>query len=334
MRERFGKQCRCDTLPPLTIRADADSEVGAGHVMRCACVADAWRDLTGRGSHFCGRIEQAFARARVESGGHRIVQDFSNPGRGVLLVDSYSPTERKKWATRGSPLLRVLLDDTGEDVPPGYDVVWNPNAYGTKSLYRAFKGLVLTGKRAVPVRTDLPRWRPMPTERLGVTLGGGPIPPSLVRALSVMAETLKPMKISAVGSWAPSGWEMLSTSAPWDSLSACTAVITSAGTTMWESAAVGVPAIIALTAENQMLAAEWAQLAGVPVCNGLHGVNTERLARMLVAAVPRAKPLPHVSSGAHYIARKLAVLAMRQAYPTDSAAFLRSPRGSGVRKGK
>ena len=50
---------------------------------------------------------------------------------------------------------------------PGFDVVWNPNAYGSAALYPRFAGRVLTGAGCVPLRAGLPTWSDTGTDGTG-----------------------------------------------------------------------------------------------------------------------------------------------------------------------
>jgi len=38
-----------DPSQPLLIRADADTQIGTGHLMRCLALGQAWQDAGGRG---------------------------------------------------------------------------------------------------------------------------------------------------------------------------------------------------------------------------------------------------------------------------------------------
>ena len=52
----------------LFIRADANSQVGAGHVMRCLALAEAWQDA-GATTCFVGCIESTQLKERILSQG-------------------------------------------------------------------------------------------------------------------------------------------------------------------------------------------------------------------------------------------------------------------------
>ncbi len=54
--------------PALVLRTDADSRIGAGHVMRSLALAQAWKQARGR-AVFCGRIESVSLRDRLQGEG-------------------------------------------------------------------------------------------------------------------------------------------------------------------------------------------------------------------------------------------------------------------------
>src|SRR5688500_2217095 len=127
-------------MPTLVVRADADSTLGAGHVMRCSNVLAAWcAQGHGRGVLW-GTVEQQFAKRRRDELGIPQVSSCPADDGALLLVDSYDASVRAAAVTLAAGRPCVLVDDVGGAVPPGYAAVWNPNAYGTDALYRGFAG--------------------------------------------------------------------------------------------------------------------------------------------------------------------------------------------------
>ena len=276
--------------------------------MRCAALAEAWLDARLGTVRFEGEFTIPFVRQRLESLGVATgAPDRHDDRDAVLVVDTYDINERARCGRRRRAALRVLVDDLGETVPAGYSVVWNPNAYGNSVPYAAFAGPVLTGIDALPLRKALPSWSGRDARSVGVSLGGRTPPPALRTALISVLSTAALGGVVATGDWGAAGWEAADASMPWRLLSRCGTLVTSAGSTVWEAASVGIPVVVVRTADNQRLIAEWAS-GHVPTIDA--GLGDEAvLARRLREALGRAAPLPRLRSGAATVAAQLARLA-------------------------
>jgi len=63
----------------LLIRADASTEIGNGHVMRCLALAQAWQHAGGHPT-FVTATESPIIEARLRSEGMRILHLQGHPG--------------------------------------------------------------------------------------------------------------------------------------------------------------------------------------------------------------------------------------------------------------
>ncbi len=300
----------------LVIDADATTAIGAGHLMRCATLAEAWLDEGLGAVTFAGRLELGFAQARAR--GLEAWREASRVDPEVLVVDSYDPVRRQRALRHPSAVLRVLVDDASGPVADGYDAVWNPNAYASIGRYHAFGGLALAGPSALPIRLDLPVWE-APGHGTAVTLGGGAPPPSLREAVALLAATGSASDWSGLGDWLPESCVRLEPRRPWHGLVQASRLLTAAGSTVWEAAAVGVPVAVVLLADNQREVFQWVRSQGVPAVNPEEHATPASLAAALAAALTLARPLPPLRSGADHVARCLAALAT----PTGSVGPLR-----------
>jgi hypothetical protein len=292
----------------LVIRADATPEVGAGHLMRCASLGEAWTTGGLGPVRVQGRVTLPFVVQRLrEIGIERCPEDGAMEAADVLLIDSYSASVRAEGAQARAGL-KVLVDDVGGAVPDGFDVVWNPNAYGSALLYPGFSGRVLTGASCVPLRAGLPRWSGASGEGTAVALGGSSLPAPLRMGLEAALDGAAWRPVVGVGTWLPAGWRSVPADEPWGSLSGCRRAVVGAGTSTWEAAAIGIPAVVVCFAPNQRLVFEWAAAAGVAVAD-LSGGDAAEVAHRLRGVLADARALPAIGNGATLVASVLRSLA-------------------------
>jgi spore coat polysaccharide biosynthesis predicted glycosyltransferase SpsG len=288
------------------IFASATESSGAGHVMRCASLAEAWKAQGLGDAVVVGTIRLEFARARLEQAGIASHPEPPAPnGRDILVVDSYDRETRERVAGYRDAAMRVFTDDLAEPVPTGFDVVWNPNGCGDPAWYSGFRGAVITGPHTVPLRPDLPRWTRSDENGIGVALGGGQPAGTLVAALATVRASMPGVKFSATGSWAPADWHRVQADNPWQELVRCRALIVVASATFWEASAVGIPLVVLRTQDNQRLVFEYAIERGLPSVNVEASGDATALGDVLADAIPKARPAPRISNGAQQVAQAI-----------------------------
>jgi hypothetical protein len=285
-------------LATLAIVTDATPATGAGHAMRCAVLAEAWRHAGGgtvilRGTVTIPFVQARFAAAGVAVAGGEAMAD-------VVMCDHNDPGVRA-GAGMLPGRLRVLVDDLGGAVPAGFEVVWNPNAYDASRDYPGFAGEVLSGEASVPLRRGIAEWRGGGSGTSGAFLGASAAGRQLLDALAGAAG-----KGSA---WCappptPPGWGVVDPMVPWDALSGCDRVVLSVGSATWEAGVAGVPVVLACIADNQRRIFEWGLGQGVPGVNVM-GTGVEAGAAALLDALPRARALPRLRDGSGEVARRL-----------------------------
>ena len=157
----------------IWIRADANKEIGTGHVMRCLSIAS---ELRNQGQQVCFLVADESAVPLLEAKGqdYRVLHsDFRNMeaeqenllkmicagkdmaigrGRDFFLVDSYYVTEEyfrqiRKYMPVG------YVDDKGV-VPYELDLLINYNIFAKDSLYEGQKARLVLGPAFAPLREE------------------------------------------------------------------------------------------------------------------------------------------------------------------------------------
>lgn len=151
------------------IRADANEEIGMGHIMRCMTIAKQLRKLGQKviffiADHYsCSLLEQAGMEYRcldvswedMEGETDRLREELESVGCGSLLVDSYRVT--RKYFDKIRDICQITyIDDCFEDIYP-VDMIVNYNAYHVRFPYEeAYRGRakLLLGTEYVPLREE------------------------------------------------------------------------------------------------------------------------------------------------------------------------------------
>jgi spore coat polysaccharide biosynthesis predicted glycosyltransferase SpsG len=291
------------TAASLLIRANATPEIGAGHLMRCISFAESWKAERLGDVYVWGQVSIPFVKQRLENAVIEVVRGRPSNPVSVLLVDSYDIDFRESAVRATAARLSVLMDDVGQ-ASAGFDVIWNPNAYVADGLYAGFAGTIISGESTIPIRSGLPRWSPA-SSAVAITLGGTRPPDWLVAALHIWSASLSERPVAGRSSWTPPEWEIIAPNDTWTRFANCSMLISSAGSTVWEAANVGIPVSLIVTAENQRLVADWATARGITVLDAIHQQKPEAFAASLSAAVASASILPYLESGGRVAARRI-----------------------------
>lgn len=275
-----------DTLT-LVIRADADSRMGAGHVMRCLALAQAWAGQGPGGGDvlFCGRMESASLRERLAGAGFGLAEPGPRPAdtaallarRGLagcwVALDGYhfGPEWQEDLEAAGHKVLAVddgaLLSRYAARVILAPDHDASPAAYAAPS-----SSLVLAGPRYRLLRQGFAGLS-RPARRAGegatvlVAFGGADARNATQAAVRGLDRALGPrdtalvvlgpvnphresvqQALEAVGY----GYELHQDVADMAAVYArCHLAVSAAGGAAWEMAAAGLPALLVPVAANQ-----------------------------------------------------------------------------------
>jgi UDP-2,4-diacetamido-2,4,6-trideoxy-beta-L-altropyranose hydrolase len=189
----------------LLIRADANRQIGVGHVMRCLALAQAWASGSGPVTFLARPLPKAL-QERLRQAGYEVcllAEDLSReseiavvrevlqqqPRPPVLVVDGYDFDELYQDAWQVEHGCLVVIDDLGHCARYHADLILNQNLNAHPGLYgpaSRFRRLLLGPKFALLRQEFQPRPSVPPDPGLGrqpkgathllVTMGGADPP--------------------------------------------------------------------------------------------------------------------------------------------------------------
>ena len=181
----------------LYVRADADGKIGAGHIMRCIALTQAWKDLGGEVT-FISHCENGALKERIQSEGFRLVvldhvcpdssdlkktlailKSESADQKHWLVLDGYHFTPEYQKSIRDAGICVMVIDDTNHLPYYHADILLNQNVYASELKYHCDKDTtLLMGTRYVLLRREFLKYRdfkrqiPDRAKNILVTLGG------------------------------------------------------------------------------------------------------------------------------------------------------------------
>ena len=306
-----------DELPPLLVRADANPAMGSGHVMRCLALAQAWGGRGGP-VWFLSRCNNATLQQRIQAAGaeflslspdasvHLDIQStltlLAELKAAYVVLDGYDFDSDYQRAVRAGGCRLLVIDDTVRLTHYDADILLNQNLGAAQLKYDCNSdAVVLLGPEYALLRREFIFWRsrlhtvPETARKILVTLGGSDpdnVTLNVIRALRRLEITRLQIRVVAgpanphieelrdAAAAFPGRLELLSAVSDMAPLMAwADLAITAAGSTCWELACLGLPAVSLVIAENQRGIAEELGAAGVVFNLGWHAeVSAERLA--------------------------------------------------------
>lgn len=280
---------------PLILRADGSSQMGTGHVMRCLALAQGWQD-SGDGGIFVMGTQAPALEARLGAEGMEVVHMEAQAGseedairtaalaRQVsapwVVVDGYHFGARYQEILKERGLRVLFIDDHAHAEHYYADLVLNQNIHAREPLYtkRESYTQLLLGTRYVLLRREFLRWRewkrhvPHLARKVLVTMGGADPNCVTLKAIQALRQVQLPgLEVTVVigpanehcerqrqevNSTAASFHFLQSVTTMSDLMAWADAAIAAAGSTSWELAFMGVPALLLVLAQNQALAAQ------------------------------------------------------------------------------
>jgi UDP-2,4-diacetamido-2,4,6-trideoxy-beta-L-altropyranose hydrolase len=277
--------------PCLCIRADANPDIGIGHVMRCLALAQAWQDRGGKVA-FVSAIEAPALVERLQAEGFELIRMPAPPGLNDdlqftlsaarrlgsrwLVLDGYHFTHDYMMDVQAGGLHLLLIDDLADRNLSGVEVVLNQNAYATEAMHAHFHSIprLLLGAGYTLLRREFVRAREpkviaSDARRVLVTMGGADVTNATLRALQALRRIperrlavrvvvgaanrhLSTLRAFLPALAADHDVELLVNPPDMPALMKWSDVtVTAAGSSCWELCCLGVPLMMVVTAENQ-----------------------------------------------------------------------------------
>ncbi len=277
----------------LCIRADANSRIGIGHVMRCLALAQAWQDRGG-GVCFISAMQTPSLIERLRQENMVLTNTNAAPGSDEdlqqtvaaaraqdaawLVLDGYHFTREFMLGAQQAGLHLLLLDDVADRDLSGVEAVLNQNAYAIEALYqhcvpcpRLLLGASHTLIRREFLRNSSPKQIHAEAYRVLITLGGADVPNATLTVMRALRHiTFRRLEVRLVIGAANRHIDTLQTELAAlqeqheaaflinppnlpELMSWSDVTITAAGSSCWELCCLGVPQLILVTADNQRM---------------------------------------------------------------------------------
>ena len=285
---------------PLFIRADANWKIGMGHIMRCLALAQAWHNHGGK-AVFITQCDSTALKQRLMDEGCEVVElkdcypdkrdlaqtlsvSDSYPGSWLVLDGYHFDSEYQQQIKKTGHQLLVIDDMANLDYYYA-DIVLNQNIYAEQLEYNCepYTKLLL-GTRYVLLRREFLKWQgykqdiPEVAKKILVTMGGSDPDNVTLKVLNAL-EIIDIPALEVVAVLGPSNQnkEILQREADTSPVNIRLAenpedmpslmawadlAITAGGSTVWELAYMGVPALVLVLAPNQQKNAVYLEKKG------------------------------------------------------------------------
>jgi UDP-2,4-diacetamido-2,4,6-trideoxy-beta-L-altropyranose hydrolase len=313
---------------PLVIRADASTQIGSGHVMRCLALAQVWQEQVVETAAFVTAVPEML-RMRLEAEGMTVYAHSGEAGDEAdaqqvialaqqlktryVVVDGYQfGADYQQWL-KDAGLRLLALDDNGEAQHYSADLVLNQNIHASEALYtnRQPYTRLLLGTRYTLLRREFWSWRgwqrdiPDAARKVLVTMGGSDpdnVTLKVLRALEQVQLNDLHVKVVVGGSsphydalqmaarQSPHHIELAHNVSDMPALMAWADVAVSAGgSTCWELAFMGLLGMVIVLAENQQPLADRLAQQDAVITLGRHAdLTPETIAARLTDLVTDA----------------------------------------------
>ena len=273
----------------LIIRADASTQLGTGHLMRCLALAQAWKDAGGKVIFVTACQSEGLLQRLREEGFdiHLLADPYPDPGdwdctktilaaypdAWVVLDGYHFDGGYQQWVKEARHQL-LVIDDMAHLKHYYADIVLNQNLHAEQLHYSCEPyTCLLLGTRYVLLRREFLAWRdwkreiPEVARRVLVTLGGGDPENQTLKVIQALQEVDIPgleatvvigpsnphadtLEAAMRQSHVPVRLIRNATNMP-ELMARADIAVSSSGTTAWELLFMGTPTLVMILADNQ-----------------------------------------------------------------------------------
>jgi UDP-2,4-diacetamido-2,4,6-trideoxy-beta-L-altropyranose hydrolase len=279
----------------LFFRADASTQIGSGHVMRCLALAQAWQDAAGKAIFLMATdapaVEAHLQVERIEVQHLQVVpgsiedaketaNSVSQVGAKWVVLDGYHFDAEYQRILKDSGFKLLCIDDCGHAEHYYADLILNQNISADEHLYvsREPYSQLLLGTGYTLLRREFSQWQgwqretPSVARKILVTLGGSdPNNATFKVILALQQVEIEGLEVIVVVGGSNPHYEQLQTAvqmSPFpiflkrnvtnmpELMAWADLAIAAGGSTNWELAFMGLPSIAIILADNQRGIAE------------------------------------------------------------------------------
>jgi UDP-2,4-diacetamido-2,4,6-trideoxy-beta-L-altropyranose hydrolase len=312
------------SIGTLLIRADANTTIGTGHVMRCLALAQAWQDAGGHAVFAMAEDTEAIrSRIRSEHFGTFCMSAAIGNSDDLLQTSALSKQQNCEWIAvdgyqfgadyqrglKAAGFKVLFLDDFGHSDHYTADVVLNQNVSATPALYsdREEQTRLVLGPRYALLRREFKVWNswqrasPAVCRHVLVTMGGSDsanVTATAIKALDIgyLGEIEATVIVGGSNPNLEKLQDMVSASRRkikllkdvsnvGELMAAADVAISAAGTTCWELCLLALPALLIDVADNQTALAEELHKRGCAIHLASRAATPEKIAQTLQSLV-------------------------------------------------
>lgn len=274
-------------LGALLIRADADADIGVGHVMRCLALAQAWQDQGGSVVFALAKAAPTIEeKLRAEHCAIKLVLEKIGSNKDAegtaalghkhaaqwIVLDGYRFDSDYQRAIKDAGFKLLCIDDLGGSRVCFADLILNQNIHAAEAMYanRQSHSRCLLGPRFALLRREFrdasAREQNVEARRVLVTMGGSDPGNATASVVEAICSIPQPLEIRIVAGPANSSMEsftptlfgahhvqiLRNPASMAQLMSWADLAVSAAGSTVWEMCRLGLPAILISIADNQV----------------------------------------------------------------------------------